>query len=267
VRTSLPAPARTALVLSGAFEMYMRLHGLRQFRLMTAVVQPAAMAMVAVYLLRAAGSGQGVLRVLVGAGLVATWASLVGAAALTLRREREWYGTFQVLASTPAPLGLVFSGYLLAEALLTLGSVVTSMAVGALALGRLPLTPGPAFAIALAVTTLSCASLALIVAPAMVLLPVLTRWLNVLSYPVWILAGLMFPIAILPRWTNPLSYALAPYWATEALDRSGQGGAVGGLLPLWGVAAALAVAYYVASLALFGVVSRRMRRSGFLLGE
>jgi ABC-2 type transport system permease protein len=262
-----PAPARAALALAGAAGMHLRLHGLRQHRLIHMVVQPTIMAVLAVNVLRAAGTGVSPLRALVGSGLVAMWAALVGSAAMTLRREREWYGTFQVLATTPAPLSLVFSGYLIGEAAMTVGSVVVGIGVGALTVGRLPIALSPAVGVALAVTTLSCAALALVVAPLMVILPVLTRWINVLSYPVWILAGLMFPITILPGWTSPLSYALAPYWAAQALDRSGETGGFDGLAPLWGAAAALAACYYAASLALFGLVSWRMRRTGFLLGE
>jgi hypothetical protein len=39
------------------------------------------------------------------------------------------------------------------------------------------------------------------------------QWQNAMEFPVYILAGFLFPIALLPDWTGPISYALPPYWA------------------------------------------------------
>ena len=60
--------------------------------------------------------------------------------------------------------------------------------------------------------------LQLLFAAPMVLLPLLTRWVNAIEYPVWILAGLMFPVTLLPVWSRGLSLVLAPYWAADSVS-------------------------------------------------
>jgi ABC-2 type transport system permease protein len=46
-----------------------------------------------------------------------------------------------------------------------------------------------------------------------------------MEFPVYILAGFLFPIAMLPGWTTPISYILPPYWAARALHETSTGGA------------------------------------------
>jgi ABC-2 type transport system permease protein len=43
------------------------------------------------------------------------------------------------------------------------------------------------------------------------------QWQNAMEYPVYILAGFLFPILLLPGWTTPISYLLPPYWAAVSL--------------------------------------------------
>jgi ABC-2 type transport system permease protein len=54
-------------------------------------------------------------------------------------------------------------------------------------------------------------------APLFVINPDVQRLQNGLEYPIFILAGFLFPIALLPFWTTPVSYILSPYWAAQAL--------------------------------------------------
>jgi ABC-2 type transport system permease protein len=51
------------------------------------------------------------------------------------------------------------------------------------------------------------------------------QWQNTMEYPVFILAGFLFPILLLPNWTIPLSYILPPYWAARALHGTSTGNA------------------------------------------
>jgi ABC-2 type transport system permease protein len=65
----------------------------------------------------------------------------------------------------------------------------------------------------------------LIIAPVFVMNPSIQRWQNAMEFPIYILAGFLFPIALLPGWTTPLSYLLPPYWAARALHGTSSGGA------------------------------------------
>ena len=51
------------------------------------------------------------------------------------------------------------------------------------------------------------------------------QWQNAMEYPVYILAGFLFPILLLPGWTTPLSYLLPPYWAAVAFHDTSTGNA------------------------------------------
>src|SRR5262249_44392364 len=131
--------------------------------------------------------------------------------------------------------------------------------------GQLGLTPSPALALSVLVSMLAIAALGLLFAAPMLLLPILTRWINALDYPVWILGGLMFPIVLLPVWIRPLSLALAPYWAAESLSTAARGASLAALAPQWGAALALAAGYAALSVGAFELVLRRARADGSLV--
>jgi len=62
------------------------------------------------------------------------------------------------------------------------------------------------------------------------------QWQNAMEFPVYILAGFLFPIALLPEWTTPLSYILPPYWAARALHETSTGaGDIQTVILAWGM--------------------------------
>jgi ABC-2 type transport system permease protein len=251
---------------TGAFAMHLRLYAFHQFRFVTVVAQPAAMTAVALLVLRTATTEANVFRVLIGGALVGMWGAVVGTSFFTIRREREWYGTFSLLTVVPAPIASIFSGYLLAETAISLFGVAVSFGVGYAIVGGLVTVEAPArFAISLVLGGISVAALAILIAPLVLLLPVLTRWVNIFDHPVWILAGFLFPIAILPGWTSPLSHGLSVYWGVEALRRSAAGAPWSELLPIWAAILGLVLAYFTVSVAGLSLAVRRLRRTGELV--
>ena len=241
---------------TGALAMHLRLYAFHQFRFVTAVAQPAAMTAVALLVLRTATTQANVFRVLIGGALVGMWGAVVGTSFFTIRREREWDGTFSLLTVVPAPIASVFSGYLLAETAISLFGVAVSFGVGYGIVGSVVTVEAPArFAISLVLGGVSVAALALLIAPLVLFLPVLTRWVNIF----------LFPIAILPGWTTPLSYGLSVYWGVEALRRSGAGAPWSELLPIWAAILALAVSYFAVAVAGLSLAVRRLRRTGELV--
>lgn len=254
-----------ARVLGSAVRMHLELYGLRPGRLAGSLLVPCVMAAVGGLLVGRTGSGAALARVLLGGGLAGMWSSVVGTAAFTLRRENDWYGTFAFLVAAPARLSVVYAGYLLGEAVIALSGVAAGIAVAWLLLGRLAVPLTPALAASIAVAAVAIAALGLLVAAPMILLPILTRWINAIDYPVWILAGLMFPISLLPVWIRPVSLALAPYWAAESVTTASRGGGPAELVAQWLAALALAAAYLLIALAAFELVLRRARASGSLV--
>lgn len=246
--------------------MHIRLYGLSQPRLVAVLVQPAAITAIALVVLRDAAGDDAVPRILVGSALAGTWGAVLGTAMFTLRREREWYGTFALLAATPTPLSAVLWGYLLAEAVLSLPGVAVSFAVAFAIVGTGVSVGSPAlFAGSLVLAVPGMASLALLVAPAAMLAPALTRWVNIVDYPVWIAAGFLFPIALLPGWTTPVSYALPAYWIAESFRLAAGGTDLGGIAPTWLAVLATTAAFASAAFALAALAAQRLRTTGALV--
>jgi ABC-2 type transport system permease protein len=258
VRTSLKG-------ISAAFEMHMRLYGTHPYRIFQVMILPALMSILAVLVLRSRGADVGFYRVAIGAGLVGVWASVMGAATFTIAREREWYGTFELLTGVPTPLPAIFAGYLLADTVSALVAVPISFGIAAAFMhGDVVAPSGFGLAGSLVVTTIAMFALAILFAPVMALVPVLTRWVNALEYPVWIFGGFFFPIALLPGWTSPFSYGLSAYWAGESLHRAAGDASVSALLPLWAKGVGLSVVYIALAVAFFGVAIRRLKRTAAL---
>jgi ABC-2 type transport system permease protein len=249
----------------GAVRMHMRLYATHPVRIGQVVVRPALVSLLAVLVLRSHAQQAGYFRVLVGSALAGLWTALLGTATFTIRREREWHGTLELLSGVPLPIGLIFGGYIVGETLIALVAVPVSSAVTLLAAGaNLHVEDVVSAVISFLVVALAIVALALLIAPLMILLPVLTRWVNAFDYPVWILAGFLFPVALLPGWTTPFSYGLSVYWGTESLQRAADGAAAAELLPLWLRGIGLSIAYMAASLVVFNAVMRRLRKVGGL---
>jgi len=81
------------------------------------------------------------------------------------------------------------------------------------------------FAISILVSLFGFISFSLMIAPTFVMYRSVQQFQNTMEYPVFILAGFLFPILLLPNWTIPLSYLLPPYWAAVALHGTSTGNA------------------------------------------
>jgi ABC-2 type transport system permease protein len=249
----------------GAIRMHIRLYATHPVRIAQVVIRPALVSLLAVLVLRSHAQHAGYFRVLVGSVMAGLWTALLGTATFTIRREREWYGTLELLSGVPVPVGIIFGGYIIGETLIALIAVPVSSAVTVLASGaNLHAYAVLSAVISFLVVALAMVAFALVIAPVMVLIPVLTRWVNAFDYPVWILAGFLFPVALLPGWSTPFSYGLSVYWGTESLQRAADGAAVADLLPLWFRGIGLSILYMAVSLVLFNAVMRKLREVGGL---
>lgn len=250
--------------------MHTRLYMFRQSRVINALATPMALAAISVLVLRHDGAAPDqYFHVMVGGGIAGMWGAVLGIALLTLRREREWYGTLPLLIAAPAGLDAVFAGYLVAEALAGFVAVGMSLGTGVVLLGApVGLASPGTLVVSLPLAALAVAALAFPLMPLVLQAPLLTRWINGMDYPVWILAGFLFPIALLPGWTTPLSYALPAYWATEALRQAAvSDGAWARAAPLWLATVVLSAGYAVAALGIQRLVVRRLHRTGALVAE
>lgn len=199
-----------------AFEMTMKQAMTDAFILFGVMVQPLMIAILALYMLGERGDEIAIF-VVIGSGLSGLWTNVVFSSGNSITGER-WTGTLEVLVGIPTPLHVVVFGKNLAFVVQSLLSMVASYSLASWIFGY-PLSveaPLP-FIVSILLAVLSFVSFGLMLAPLFVINPDVQRWQNGLEYPVFILAGFLFPIALLPLWTSPISYILSPYWAAQAL--------------------------------------------------
>lgn len=203
-------------VIMVAFEMTLKQAMTDAFILFGVIVQPLMIAILALYMLGERGDEIAIF-VVIGSGLSGLWTNVVFSSGNSITTER-WTGTLEPLIGIPTPLHVVVFGKNLAYVIQSLLSMVTSYALASLIFGYPLSVESPfQFIISIALSVLSFVSFGLMLAPLFVINPDVQRWQNGLEYPVFILAGFLFPIALLPFWTTPVSFILSPYWAAQAL--------------------------------------------------
>lgn len=254
---ALYAAARMAF-LSNAFD---------GFIVFTLVIQPLVIAVLGLWILQDTRPDYGIF-VVVGSGLTGLWSGLLFVSGNSITFER-WTGTLEMIASVPTPLSVITLGRILANVLQSLTSMIGAYLLASLFFGY-PLTvahPVP-FLGSLLLMVFAFVCLGMVIAPLFVTNPDVQRWQNAIEFPVYILAGFLFPIALLPGWVTPLSYLLSPYWAAVALHESSSGaGDPATIAGAWAAMIGLSVAYLVLSSVLFRVLLRRAREDGTLALE
>jgi ABC-2 type transport system permease protein len=255
---------RNLRVIPISFEMTLRSNVVDLFVLFGILVQPLIIAMLAIWMLTPKGSGEAVF-VVIGSGMTGLWSTLLFIGGNSITGER-WTGTLESLVAQPTPIAYVIFGKNLAAVLQSLLSMLASYGLASLVF-HLPLgiaQPGP-FAFSLLLTVFSFVCFGLVISPVFLLNPAVQQWQNALEFPVYILAGFLFPIALLPGWTTPISYALAPYWAARALHATSAGTATPNELALcWGMMLLFGVVYLFLSNLLMRAVLRKARADATL---
>lgn len=133
--------------------------------------------------------------------------------------ERET-GTFEAVLVTPARFSIVLFARILAVTAVSFISLLESVAVAAL-FGVWISVPHPVvLALTLLCTAFAMAGTAVIMAALFVVARSARSFQNSLSYPLFLLGGVVVPIAFLPGWLQPLSWFVFLSWSSELLRDS-----------------------------------------------
>lgn len=251
-------------VAAMAAEVQARELAVNGFMLFGAILQPFFIGVTAMYMLRHR-SDFDPMYVLVGTALSGVWSVILFSGSFAITSDR-WAGTLELLVAAPTPLFLVFGGKLVGALLFSVSSLALSYVIGAALFGYdLRIVDPLGFAVSLALAFASLWAVGMMFAPLGILWRTVGRFLAGLEYPVYALAGFLFPILLLPEWTRPVTYALAPYWAAEALHGTASG-ALGrdDLARAWLLLAVTGIVALGVSYRLFGIVLDRARRAGTL---
>jgi ABC-2 type transport system permease protein len=248
-----------ARVIAISFEMTLRNNVTDAFFLFGILVQPVLVAMVAFWMLQDKGPEYAIF-VVIGSGMTGMWTAVLFESGNSITHER-WTGTLENLIASPTPIQVIVFGRSLAIVMTSLASMILSFTLAILAFGLVPTVEEPLyFFISIIFGLASYICFGLIIAPLFVLNPDVQRLQNGLEFPVYILAGFLFPIALLPVWTTPLSYVLSPYWAALALHDTASGAATLQQLAVsWAVMTVLSVIYLLIARKMFSSMIRKAR--------
>lgn len=205
-----------------AFEMEMKQNLTDAFVIFGILVQPMIIGFLALWMLKG-NTPDYAIYVAVGSGMTGLWTTLLFNSGNSITGER-WTGTLENLVAAPVSMRVVVFGKNLADVTQSMLSVVVCYGMISLILGYALTIAHPfLFLVSILLTILSFVCFGLILCTAFILNPDVQRFQNGLEFPIYILAGFLFPIAVLPNWTTPLSYVLTPYWAAVALHGSTSG--------------------------------------------
>jgi ABC-2 type transport system permease protein len=235
-----------------------------RFMLFLVTVQPFFVALTAMFVLRR-GSAFDPVYVVVGSALTGLWSLMLFNGNWLIGAERR-QGTLELLVGAPTAVMLVAAGKLIGTTLFSFVSMVVCYAVGAWLFGyTIEIREPFPFVLSVFLALAALWATALLIAPLGILWRAVGQFLNVFEYPVYMLAGFLFPIAMLPTWSNPASWVLPPFWGAAALHLTSTGAVeMGALLPIWAVAIVSTIATVLIARPLFALVIRRATADGSL---
>lgn len=196
--------------------------------------------------------------------LISLWALSLLTSGELISRERD-NGSLEGLLAAPGRFDVVMLGRIGAVTVLSLVAFVESWVVGWLLTG----TPVPVehpwlFAITLVVSALAMTGWAGVMASVFVLARSARTFQNSLSYPFYVLGGVLVPVSLLPEWLQPLSRLVFLSWSSDLLrDALGQTPVAVPVLRL-AVILALGLVGFVLSHHLLDRALRRVRTTGSL---
>lgn len=194
--------------------------------------------------------------------LLAMWAMSLFISGEIVARDRD-DGLLEPTLAAPASYPLVVAGRIGAvTALSMLGFAESWLVAWALFGVAIPIQHPGVFAAALAASAFAMAGTALVMAALFVASTRVRRFQNSLSYPFYVLGGIMVPVDLLPGWVEPLSRAVFLSWSADLLRDSLGATPVDDLAPRLAAIVALGGLGLLAGRALVRRMVDRIRRSG-----
>lgn len=204
------------------------------------------------------------LYAVIAPAVIALWALALMLSGEVIANERD-NQSLEAIAAAPARLELVMAGRV---ALITVASWLAlplSMLTGWACFGVPPTLAEPGvFALTYLAMSLATVATALLFAVFFVNSRSPRIFQNSLSYPFYVLGGVLVPVALYPEWVQALSRGVYLSWSADLL----RGAATGTGLEGWpwriGVVLALAVVTYVVARGMLALTLRNARREGRL---
>lgn len=196
--------------------------------------------------------------------LIALWAMSLQTAGELISRERE-NGSLEGLLAAPAPFAAVLFGRIAAVTAVSMFAFVESWLVGwALTGTPVPIAHPALFAATVALTALAMTGWAGVMACVFVLARSARTFQNSLSYPFYVLGGVIVPVALLPDWLTWPARGVFLSWSSDLLRDALDPATVTDPLLRLGMVTLLGGAGYLLSHVLLTRALRRVRMTGSL---
>jgi ABC-2 type transport system permease protein len=177
----------------------------------------------------------------------------------------RWEALLEPLLATPSSLASVLLGRIVALTGFGLISFLEVWLVGKLVFDvSIPFEHPLALVLTLLVTAFATAGTSVGFAAVFVLTRNAYTFTNSLSYPLYLLGGVLVPVAILPGFIRPISSGIFMSWSADLLRASLKPPAIDDLWQRLGVVVMLGALSFLIGRALLFHVMRRMRANGEL---
>lgn len=190
--------------------------------------------------------------------LIALWAVSLNNSGEVVEGDR-WQGTLELAVASPTAYAIVVLGRVLAVSMLGLLAFAEVWLVAWAVFGvTVDVNHPGAFAASVAATALATAGTATIMASLFIVTRSPRAFQNSLSYPFYVLGGVLVPVSFLPDWLEPLSSAVFLSWSADLLRATLQPAPVGDLAFRLGMVLLLGAVGYAIG---FGLLTRMLHRA------
>jgi ABC-2 type transport system permease protein len=194
--------------------------------------------------------------------LIALWAMSLLCSGEVVADDR-WTGSLELAVAAPASYPLTVLARVLTVTGISLVAFAEAWFVARLGFGISVAFPHPtAFVLTILVTVLAMTGTALIMAALFVLTRTTRTFQNSLSFPFYVLGGVLVPVSYLPDWIEPLSAGVFLSWSADLLRDSLAPAPVDELWRRLGMIALLGAAGFALGRLLLWRILDRVRRNG-----
>ena len=194
--------------------------------------------------------------------LISLWFLSLDLGGGTVSKER-YQGTLECLIGTPARLGLLIFGRILAVVGLAALTFIESFLVARVFFAvHVSISHPWLLALTLFVTLFAMAGTATVLAGLFVLSRNTMLFQNSMTYPFYLLGGVLVPVALLPFWVQPIARVFFLSWSSDLVRASIRPPELAGWAWQLGVVAGLGVAGLIAGQVMIEQVVRRVMKTG-----
>lgn len=194
--------------------------------------------------------------------LIGLWMTAVNLGGGLIDADR-WQGTLEQIIAAPAAFAVIILGRIAAITFLGLLTFAEALVVARLFFGEPLNVAHPGVLVAgLTASAFAMAGTATLMATSFVLARSALRFQNALSYPFYVLGGVLVPVSFLPDWLQPLSRIVFLSWSADLLRATLDPQPIAGVGWRLAVIVGLGATAFGLGRALLRVILNRVRATG-----